>query len=41
MDPQAHIQALAQRLHHLNQQYYQHDISEVSDQEFDQLYWPS
>ena len=37
MDPQARIQALAQRLHHLNQQYYQHDISEVSDQEFDQL----
>jgi len=37
MDPQARIQALAQRLHHLNQQYYQHDISEVSDQEFDAL----
>ncbi|AMR26532.1 DNA ligase (NAD(+)) LigA [Hymenobacter psoromatis] len=37
MNPQARIQALAQRLHHLNQQYYQHDISEVSDQEFDQL----
>ena len=37
MDPQARIQALAQRLHYLNQQYYQHDISEVSDQEFDQL----
>jgi DNA ligase (NAD+) len=37
MDPQARIQELAQRLHHLNTQYYQHDISEVSDQEFDAL----
>ncbi|MGI4737908.1 MAG: NAD-dependent DNA ligase LigA [Janthinobacterium lividum] len=37
MDPQARIQELAQRLHYLNNQYYQHDISEVSDQEFDQL----
>jgi DNA ligase (NAD+) len=37
MNPQARMQELAQRLHHLNTQYYQHDISEVSDQEFDQL----
>ena len=37
MDPQQRIQALTQRLHHLNNQYYQHDISEVSDQEFDAL----
>lgn len=37
MDPQARIQELAQRLHHLNTQYYQHDISEVSDQEFDAM----
>ena len=37
MTVQARIEALAQRLHHLNQQYYQHDISEVSDQEFDRL----
>jgi len=31
------IQELTQRLHYLNTQYYQHDTSEVSDQEFDQL----
>ena len=37
MDPLARIQELTQRLHYLNNQYYQHDISEVSDQEFDQL----
>jgi DNA ligase (NAD+) len=37
MDPQARIQELTQRLHHLNTQYYQHDISEVSDQEFDAM----
>ncbi len=37
MEPQARIQQLTQRLHHLNNQYYQHDISEVSDQEFDAL----
>ncbi|GAB3638058.1 NAD-dependent DNA ligase LigA [Hymenobacter arcticus] len=37
MNPQARIQELAQRLHHLNTQYYQHDISEVPDQEFDLL----
>jgi len=37
MDPQARIQELTQRLHYLNNQYYQHDISEVSDQEFDAL----
>ena len=37
MDPLARIPELAQRLHHLNTQYYQHDVSEVSDQEFDQL----
>jgi DNA ligase (NAD+) len=37
MEPQARIQQLTQRLHHLNTQYYQHDISEVSDQEFDAL----
>ena len=34
---QSHIQALAERLHHLNHQYYQLDVSEVADQEFDQL----
>ena len=34
---QIHIQALTERLHHLNHQYYQLDVSEVSDQEFDQL----
>ncbi|MFC7668696.1 NAD-dependent DNA ligase LigA [Hymenobacter humi] len=34
---QQRIAALAERLHHLNYQYYQHDISEVSDQEFDHL----
>ena len=33
----ARMQALTERLHHLNYQYYQRDISEVSDQEFDQL----
>ena len=37
MEPHARIQELTQRLHHLNNQYYQHDISEVGDQEFDQL----
>jgi DNA ligase (NAD+) len=37
MDPQARIQELTQRLHFLNTQYYQHDISEVSDQEFDAM----
>ncbi|UYZ64229.1 NAD-dependent DNA ligase LigA [Hymenobacter weizhouensis] len=36
-DVQARILALTERLHHLNYQYYQRDISEVSDQEFDQL----
>ena len=34
---QIHIQALTERLHHLNYQYYQRDVSEVSDQEFDRL----
>ncbi|MBD2768309.1 NAD-dependent DNA ligase LigA [Hymenobacter sp. BT664] len=34
---QQRIQALTERLHHLNHQYYQLDVSEVSDQEFDQL----
>ena len=34
---QTHIQALTERLHHLNHQYYQLDVSAVSDQEFDQL----
>ncbi|GAB3588325.1 NAD-dependent DNA ligase LigA [Hymenobacter daeguensis] len=34
---QHRIEALTERLHHLNHQYYQLDISEVSDQEFDQL----
>ena len=34
---QSQMQALAERLHHLNHQYYQLDISEVPDQEFDQL----
>jgi DNA ligase (NAD+) len=33
--PQARILALTERLHHLNHQYYQHDVSEVSDQDFD------
>ncbi|MFD1872798.1 NAD-dependent DNA ligase LigA [Hymenobacter bucti] len=37
MDPQSRIQELTQRLHYLNNQYYQHDISEVSDQEFDAM----
>src|SRR5688572_11719949 len=32
---QQRIVALTEWLHHLNHQYYQHDISEVSDQEFD------
>ena len=34
---QPRMQALAERLHYLNHQYYQLDISEVTDQEFDQL----
>ncbi|TPG63688.1 NAD-dependent DNA ligase LigA [Hymenobacter nivis] len=34
---QAQMQALTERLHHLNYQYYQRDTSEVSDQEFDRL----
>ena len=34
---QPQMQALSERLHHLNHQYYQLDLSEVSDQEFDQL----
>ncbi|TGE28758.1 NAD-dependent DNA ligase LigA [Hymenobacter metallicola] len=34
---QEKITALTERLHYLNHQYYQQDISEVSDQEFDQL----
>ena len=34
---QNRLQALTERLHHLNYQYYQLDVSEVSDQEFDQL----
>ena len=34
---QPRMQALAERLHYLNHQYYQRDISEVTDQEFDQL----
>jgi len=34
---QLQIQALAERLHYLNHQYYQCDVSEVTDQEFDQL----
>lgn len=34
---QLRILALTERLHHLNHQYYQLDITEVSDQEFDQL----
>ncbi|MGI4871531.1 MAG: NAD-dependent DNA ligase LigA [Janthinobacterium lividum] len=37
MEPQTRIQELTRRLHHLNTQYYQHDSSEVSDQEFDAL----
>ena len=36
-DFQHRIQALADRLHHLNHQYYQLDISEIPDQEFDGL----
>lgn len=31
------IRALTERLHYLNHQYYQNDVSEVSDQEFDAL----
>ena len=34
---QQRIQDLTEQLHHLNHQYYQHDVSEVSDQAFDQL----
>ncbi|GAB2871569.1 NAD-dependent DNA ligase LigA [Hymenobacter ruber] len=34
---QHRIQALTEQLHHLNHQYYQLDISEIPDQEFDQL----
>ena len=34
---QHRIQALTEQLHRLNYQYYQLDISEISDQEFDQL----
>ena len=37
MDPHARLQQLTAYLHHLNTQYYQHDVSEVSDQEFDRL----
>ncbi|MBD2716901.1 NAD-dependent DNA ligase LigA [Microvirga sp. STR05] len=36
-DIQQRITALTERLHHLNYQYYQRDISEVPDQEFDQM----
>jgi DNA ligase (NAD+) len=36
-DFQQQITALTERLHHLNYQYYQRDISEIPDQEFDQL----
>ncbi|GAB3224017.1 NAD-dependent DNA ligase LigA [Hymenobacter seoulensis] len=36
-DIQQQITALTERLHHLNYQYYQRDISEVSDQEFDHM----
>jgi len=34
---QEQITALTARLHHLNYQYYQNDVSEVPDQEFDQM----
>ncbi|WP_324670786.1 NAD-dependent DNA ligase LigA [Hymenobacter sp. GOD-10R] len=34
---QQQIQALTEHLHHLNYQYYQRDISEVPDQEFDRM----
>ncbi|HEX8350815.1 MAG TPA: NAD-dependent DNA ligase LigA [Hymenobacter sp.] len=34
---QQQIQALTERLHHLNYQYYQRDISEVPDEEFDRM----
>ncbi|GAB3865849.1 NAD-dependent DNA ligase LigA [Hymenobacter segetis] len=34
---QHRIQALTEQLHYLNHQYYQLDISEIPDQEFDQL----
>ena len=36
-DLQARITALTEQLHHLNYQYYQRDVSEISDQEFDLL----
>ena len=36
-DLAARIQTLTERLHHLNHQYYQSAVSEVPDQEFDQL----
>ncbi|QDA62123.1 NAD-dependent DNA ligase LigA [Hymenobacter jejuensis] len=35
--PQERIKTLTQRLHHLNYQYYQNDVSEVPDQEFDHM----
>ncbi|MDQ1088844.1 MULTISPECIES: NAD-dependent DNA ligase LigA [unclassified Siphonobacter] len=37
MNPQQRIDELTQRLHYLNQRYYQDAISEVSDYDFDQL----
>ncbi|AKD04442.1 NAD-dependent DNA ligase LigA [Pontibacter korlensis] len=36
-DPALEIQELTQRINHLNYQYYQNSISEVSDYEFDQM----
>ena len=36
-DIQQRITALTEQLHHLNYQYYQRDVSEVPDQEFDAL----
>ncbi|MCC3157036.1 NAD-dependent DNA ligase LigA [Hymenobacter sp. 15J16-1T3B] len=36
-DVQDKIRHLTARLHHLNYQYYQNDVSEVSDQEFDHM----
>ncbi|MCC2544984.1 NAD-dependent DNA ligase LigA [Hymenobacter sp. BT175] len=34
---QQQIQQLTERLHYLNHQYYQNDVSDVSDQEFDRM----
>lgn len=37
MDPQKEIEELSKKINHYNEQYYQNDMSEISDFEFDQL----